>query len=182
MPWWDKEQEDFDATQEIDPNVDYTAWQIEKMADNLLRQDVKAEMCRKCGKYGKDTGVVESMPQVDAEGQPQVDDEGNTLYVDFPELQCEENHHWYKGEGKARSIGGENPILFENHLQDRRRREIYTSIGTPDPSIQQGLYNRTHPAGRKVNSDAQRKKHGAAFYRAYALFPIIYMILELYIN
>jgi hypothetical protein len=162
--WW-TEQEDFDATQEIDPNTQYKSWQLEQLANELLRQDSKREMCRKCGGYGSETGVVESQPQADEDGNPTVDGEGNTLYMDFPELACEEGHRWYKGEGKDRTIAGENPILFENHLQDRRRREIYTSIGTPDPSIQQGMYNRTHPQGRKVNSTEQRKRNGASFFR-----------------
>lgn len=164
MTWW-QEQEDFDATQEIDPAVEYTGWQLDQLANEILREDSKKEMCRKCGKYGEDTGVVESMPQADEGGNPITDGEGSILYTDFPEIACEDGHRWYKGEGKARSIQGKHPILFENHLQDRRRREIYTSIGTPDPSIQQGMYNRTHPQGRKVNSKEQRQRNGASFFR-----------------
>lgn len=164
MPWWDDEEE-FDATQDIDPNVDYTSWQIEQLTNELLRQDSRREMCRKCGKYGEATGTIESMPQTDEDGNPEIDSEGNVLYVDFPEMICEKKHRWYQGEGKARGINGRDPILFENHLQDRRRREIYTSIGTPDPSIQRGMYNRTHPQGRKVNSKDQRKRNGASFFR-----------------
>lgn len=60
---------------------------------------------------------------------------------------------------------GLNNILFEEHLYSRRRREIYNINGTPDPSINEGMFWRTHPQGRKVNSDEQRKKHGASFYR-----------------
>jgi len=163
--WWNNDEEDFDATQEIDPNEDYTSWQMEQLANQLLRDDSKREMCRGCGKYGKETGVIEALPQADADGVPVTDDNGEVLYVDFPEIMCDNGHRWYKGEGKARGISGQDPILFENHLQDRRRREIYTSIGTPDPSIQQGMYNRTHPQGRKVNSKDQRKKNGASYYR-----------------
>lgn len=74
-------------------------------------------------------------------------------------------------------ISGENPILFEEHLYNRRRREILVGSGTPD-DIQglddergvhrgdgQKIFNRTHPRGRKVNSEEQRKKNGASFYR-----------------
>lgn len=150
---------------EFDPNGDYTDFQLSQYADLMLHEDKQREMCRKCGNYGDTTGTIESLPQTDDEGNPQVDDEGNTLYADFPELACEQGHRWYLGEGKARGIQGANPILFENHLADRRRREIYTSIGTPDPSIQQGMYNRTHPQGRKVNSKSQRKRNGASFFR-----------------
>lgn len=64
--------------------------------------------------------------------------------------------------GKPNGLGD---ILFEEHLYSRRRREIYNMNGTPDPSINEGMFWRTHPQGRKVNSDEQRKKHGASFYR-----------------
>lgn len=67
--------------------------------------------------------------------------------------------------GNKRGIGGENPILFYAHLQARRRREIQPANGVPDPSIVQGIYNRTHKDGRKVNSEEQRRKNGASFYR-----------------
>lgn len=67
--------------------------------------------------------------------------------------------------GKPRGINGENPILFAEHLYSRRRREIYTESGVPDPSLVSGIYNRTHPNGRKVNSAEQRKKNGASYYR-----------------
>ena len=74
-------------------------------------------------------------------------------------------------------IHGENPILFEEHLYNRRRREILVTSGTPDDiqgldderGIHRGdgqkIFNRTHPQGRKVNSEHQRKKNGASYYR-----------------
>jgi hypothetical protein len=165
VSWWD-DQPEFDATQELDENKDYSGWELEQLASQMLRDDSKREMCRQCGKYGEETGNIESMPQYDKDtGEPILDDEGNLLYMDFPEVTCEDGHRWYLGEGKARGIQGQDPILFENHLQDRRRREIYTTIGTPDPSIQQGMYNRTHPQGRKVNSKEQRRRNGASFFR-----------------
>lgn len=67
--------------------------------------------------------------------------------------------------GKERGIGGDNPILFAEHEYSRKRREIYVKDGTPDPSLVSGIYFRTHPQGRKVNSDVQRKTNGASFYR-----------------
>jgi hypothetical protein len=54
-------------------------------------------------------------------------------------------------------------ILTYERYKDRLKREIYVASGTPDPSIIQGMYWRTHPDGRKVNSDEQRAK-GASFY------------------
>ena len=73
---------------------------------------------------------------------------------------------------------GDNPILFFEHVKSRWRREVQTGEGIPDPHLsidggkpgaktnnQPGLYNRTHPRGRKVNSEEQRRRHGASFYR-----------------
>lgn len=66
---------------------------------------------------------------------------------------------------KKRGIDGEHAILFEDHLHQRRKREIYNANGIPDPEIVSGIFNRTHPQGRKVNTDEQRKRNGASFYR-----------------
>lgn len=172
IPRWQQEEE-FDADQEIEEDGDYSNWELEQLANNLLRKDANRELCRKCGVYGQETGEVESMPQPTKDGGLQIDDEGGILYMDFPELSCSNGHRWYLGEGKRRGIDGNDPILFENHLQERRRREIYTEIGTPDPALTQdrfgrptqGMYNRTHPDGRKVNTAEQRKKSGASYYR-----------------
>jgi hypothetical protein len=52
-------------------------------------------------------------------------------------------------------------VLLEEHLKPRRKREIYVGNGIPDPSVASGLYNRTHPEGRKFHTDpAMRKEHG----------------------
>lgn len=60
----------------------------------------------------------------------------------------------------------EEPIwLHMEQLLRRAKREVYTSAGTPDPSIVQGMYWRTHPDGRGVNSDEQRSANGASFYK-----------------
>jgi hypothetical protein len=64
------------------------------------------------------------------------------------------------------TVSDDGPMwLNQAQIDMRHRREIITRDGTPDPNIVQGIYNRTHPEGRKVNSDEQRKKNGAAFYR-----------------
>ncbi len=162
MPWW-QDQEDFDA--DVEPTSDHNGWQLEQIANDLLRKDSKREMCRTCKCYGTETGEIQSLPQIDEDGDYVTDGEGSVLYMDFPEIECDKGHTWFKGEGKARTINGDHPILFENHLQDRRRREIYTTQGTPDPSIQRGIYNRSHPQGRKINSAEQRKRNGASWYR-----------------
>lgn len=48
---------------------------------------------------------------------------------------------------------------------ERLKREIYTTHGTVDPNISSGMYWRSHPDGRKVNTDEQRKKNSASYYR-----------------
>lgn len=142
----------------------YTGRQLELIADEILREDTRTELCRECledgiSEKGHETGIVEPKTQNAKDGS------GTTLVLDFPELECVNGHTWFKGEGKSRGIDGENPILFEEHFASRKRREIYNSVGVPDPSIQRGLYNRVHPQGRKVNTDEQRRKNGASFYR-----------------
>lgn len=164
-----RQQQEIVST-EIEEGRDYRNWELTEIADALLRQNVKDETCRTCGQddqleYGQETGIIEPVPLYDDQGDPKTDDEGNQLYAEVPELECANGHRWYKGEGKERGIGGKDPILFEEHIQQRRRREIYNTQGIPDPQIKSGLYNRIHPNGRKVNSAEQRKKNGASFYR-----------------
>lgn len=159
------EEEEFDAS-DFQEGQEYPNWQLEKMADALLRADSNREICRICQKYGDETGDIESRPLIESKtGKYVTNDNENVMYADVPEIVCANGHRWYKGEGKRRGIDGRNSILFENHLRDRHRREIQTSIGTPDPSIARGMYNRTHPQGRKVNSSEQRKRNGASFFR-----------------
>lgn len=148
-----------EVSTEIVAGVHYTPTELDEKASQLLRDDSKAELCRECGVAGEETGSTESVP----EGL--VDGEGNELTLAFEEYECPNGHTWYPGEGQLKGIGGDNPILFEEHFQSRKRREIYTAQGTPDPSIVSGMYNRTHPQGRKVNSPEQRKKNGASFFR-----------------
>lgn len=66
--------------------------------------------------------------------------------------------------GKKRGLRGDNPILFEEHIYQRRRREILNQNGVPEPELVQGLYWRSHPEGRRVNSPEARAK-GAGHYR-----------------
>ena len=89
-------------------------------------------------------------------------------------------------EALLRADAKDNPdvetnILFAEHLYSRQRREIGNSTGIADPTLTaslqdknkpgrfagdgQMMYNRTHPRGRKVNSEEQRKKNGASYYR-----------------
>src|SRR4051794_5984712 len=96
---------------------DYTARELEVIADRLLREDSRSELCRECGGRGKETGEVETKKQ------PVKDGAGTALKIDFPEYKCAKAHIWYAGEGRVRGIAGENPILFEEHFQSRKRRE-----------------------------------------------------------
>ncbi len=154
-----KYNRDEEVSTEIEPGKKYTPGQLDEIASAILREDARSELCRECGKPGDPTGGSESVP----EGL--VDGEGNELTLKFEEFQCADGHSWFPGEGQLRGIGGEDPILFEEHFQSRKRREIYTAQGTPDPSIVSGIYNRTHPQGRKVNSKEQRLRNGASYYR-----------------
>jgi len=156
---------DEEVSTEIEEGRAYTKTELNLIGDAILREQTKTELCRTCGEQGEETGHVEYKEQVDKDEKPMVDEEGNQLVLSFKEYECPKGHSWYEGEGRARGIGGENPILFEEHLHSRRRREIYTTVGVPDPSIVSGIYNRTHPEGRKVNSKEQRKKNGASFFR-----------------
>ena len=141
-----------------------TKAQLEEMADDILRADSNRELCRKCKEaghevpYGEKTGNVYPMPQFADDGTPMLDDDGAQLVVDFPELECERSHRWFQGEGLRRQIKGPNPILFESHIHNRKRREIYPASGVPDSALVRGTYNKTHPQGRGVNTAEQRKK------------------------
>jgi hypothetical protein len=64
------------------------------------------------------------------------------------------------------------PILFQEHIEPRWRKEVNPATGTPDEAIThaqskdgQTMYNRQHPEGRKVNSEHQRRENGASYYR-----------------
>lgn len=143
----------------LDPGTKYTKAQLEAFADRLLREDSRREMCRKCEEPGEETGVVDQVPQ------ELTDENGIRLVLEYAQFRCANDHLWWQGEGTTRGIKGDNPILFEDHMVQRRKREIYTTIGTPDPAIVSGLYNRSHPQGRKINSPEQRRAHGASYYR-----------------
>lgn len=153
--------------------------ELEEWADKLLREDANREMCRICVEkevhlpYGHETGKIEYMPAMDKQGDAIYDEEtGETKFVEFPELECKQGHRWYKGEGPRRDIRGENPILFEPHLYNRKRRELLAKEGVVDPAYTMdrwgkrpavGIYGRSHPLGRKVNSRKQRRDFGAGF-------------------
>lgn len=156
--YWQQEEE---VSTEIEEGRNYSKTELNAIADALLKEDARTELCRTCAENGEEfvgqpTGNKEQLSQ---------DIEGKTIVLEFEELKCDKDHRWFTGEGKAKGIGGDNAILFEEHLQSRKRREIYTAVGTPDPEIVSGMYNRTHPQGRKVNSEDQRRKNGASFYR-----------------
>lgn len=179
MGWW-YQKPDYDAVDvEIKEGKDYTQAELELIGDTLLRRETKSELCRECEKKGEETGEISRVKQKDKTGKLLRDDEGTALVLEYKEFECEDGHKWYEGEGKMRGIGGENPILFEEHFQSRKRREIYNSIGVPDPEIASGIYNRAHPQGRKINSEEARKKHGASYFRAVDLSLIFYLLYHL---
>lgn len=74
---------------------------------------------------------------------------------------------------ESKPIGVYPSILFEEHLYNRRRREILCEQGYPDEALTgtlsrdgQMIFNRTHPQGRKVNSEKARRENGASYYRS----------------
>lgn len=145
---------------EIAPNQKYTNTELTAIADQILRDDGRSELCRECNERGTATGTNTTVTQGVQDG------EGNSLVLDFPEYECGNGHRWFQGEGFERGFKGDSPILFEEHFQSRKRREIYCAYGTPDPEIVSGIYNRSHPQGRKINSEEQRRKNGASYYRS----------------
>lgn len=152
--FWKKEE----APEYVEGKRDYSNRDLELIADDILRQDGKRELCRECGEEGQKSDEY----RIDA--QEIEDEEGNQLFVKFYLYSCINGHEWYEGEGKSKGFKGDHPILFEEHLLQRKRREIYTEHGTPDPEIVSGVYNRVHPNGRRQNTAESRKKHGASFY------------------
>lgn len=158
MGYWN--DDDYEAPTEFKEDTEYSKRELGDITDMILREDARSELCRECGDSGEKTGEIKTVPQ------DTKDEQGRILALEFPQFRCQNGHEWYEGEGKTRGIGGDHPILFEEHFQQRRKREIYTTMGTPDPSIVAGIYNRTHPQGRKVNSLEQRRKNGASWYRA----------------
>jgi hypothetical protein len=150
--WKSREFEDIGP--EVEEGKVYSRGELNAISDAILKEDARTELCRECETPGKETGHI--LKSVQAGG----------LILEFKEYKCpDKGHVWYEGEGKVKGIRGRNPILFEEHLHSRRRREIYANSGVPDPSVVSGLYNRTHPSGRKVNSPEQRRRHGASYYR-----------------
>jgi hypothetical protein len=169
----------------FDPSAKHSRADLEAWADRLLYEDANRELCRVCKEatkdtdpqalpYGDETGNVEWKPQYTKDDEPILDDDGELLYVAFPEFACEEGHRWYQGEGPRRDWKGKNPILTEAHLYNRKRREIHASEGVVDPAFTldrwgkrpiQGLYQRSHPQGRKTNTPEQRKSSGSGFYK-----------------
>ena len=65
--------------------------------------------------------------------------------------------------GKKRGLRGDDPILFYEHLRQRRRREIMSNSGSVDPSVVSGIYWRADANGRRINS-AEARARGAAYY------------------
>jgi len=66
----------------------------------------------------------------------------------------------------------EPKILFQEHIETRWSREVHSETGVADQTLTNAQtpdgapsYNRTHPQGRKVNSEKQRKNSGASYYR-----------------
>lgn len=74
-------------------------------------------------------------------------------------------------DSKTKPIGIYPKILFEEHLYNRRRREIFCVQGYPDEALTQSIskdgqmvFFRTHPQGRPVNTKEARAS-GASYFK-----------------
>lgn len=142
MAYWRDKVDWRETDTNIEEGREYTKTELSDIADALLRHDARTELCRKCDETGSETGKIQDQEQFNEKGKPLKDEQGNALTLEFKEFSCPNGHRWYEGEGRVKGIGGDNPILFEEHFQSRKRREIMTSAGTPDPNIVSGIYNR----------------------------------------
>src|SRR4051812_22725143 len=76
---WHYEEEE--APEYEEGKTDYTNRQLELMADEMLRSDSRAEMCRICKERGEETGKARTEQQFGEDGQPIADDLGGFLYL-----------------------------------------------------------------------------------------------------
>lgn len=56
-------------------------------------------------------------------------------------------------------------ILNYDMYRRRLKHEVYTNLGTPDPSIVSGFYWRTHPQGLPFETKTKRIEGAKSFYR-----------------
>lgn len=62
-------------------------------------------------------------------------------------------------------LGEEPMVLNAPSYRYRIKHEIFVATGIPDPSVNEGLYWRTHPEGRSWNTREEMDVHGVSFYR-----------------
>ena len=62
-------------------------------------------------------------------------------------------------------------VKFESQLKKITSREKHSKSGVVDDTITsagspdgQRIYNRSHPEGRRVNTEEQRKEHGSSYF------------------
>lgn len=125
-------------------------WELEQAADALLAEHARSELCRECDEPGERVGTMPLRLRTRS-GKPAQRD-GKPIVAEAAMYECPNHHVWFAGEGRPRGIGGDNAILFEQHIIERKKREIFTERGTPDPEIVSGLYHRAHPQGRRLNN------------------------------
>jgi len=140
-------------------NLDGAPDDLERAADELLREHGSREVCPECGSDGAPTGETADV------AQDHHDDAGRQLVITFERRACAAGHSWWAGSGRRGGITtGDHPVLLDEHLRDRTSREVYTAAGTPDPGITRGMFWRTHPEGRRASTPEQRQQSGAGFY------------------
>jgi hypothetical protein len=115
-----------------------TSSELDRMATELLADDLRSELCRECDRRGVKLGVPVSMVILDRE------DADTGVRARAARYVCEAGHVWHAGEGKARGRGGDDPILLEEHYAHRRSKETYTESGQIDEFIRPGIFHRDH--------------------------------------
>jgi hypothetical protein len=118
--------------------LSYSPSDLDRIATELLENDMRAELCRECDRRGVEFGDPAMLIVSDRDGR----DTGMRAIASG--YVCENGHTWYAGEGKARGRGGDNPILLADHLEHRKSHELAYEgdIDTVSP----GMFHRPHVA------------------------------------
>lgn len=111
---------------------------LDRQADEILADDLRAELCRECEARGVSFGTALELTVLDKHGA----DTGLRAVVE--QFVCEQGHVWHAGEGRARGRGGESPILLDEHYAYRRSKEAYMASGTVDEWTKPGMFHREH--------------------------------------
>lgn len=94
-----------------------SAQELENLADEILKWDANRSVCPVCG-----------LLEIDRRD---------------PSPECEAGHTWDREDSQRKGWDSSHGLLA-SHMKERRRREIYTASGTPDPAYASGIFGRPH--------------------------------------